>query len=209
MAVLRTINFLPQNRVDASTFDWQNAMSENIQELKSPGWPEPERSKFKAKSYQEILDDMIHTMKTQLPQNINLNPGSVMLSFIEVVAMQIAQTQEQMGHLMNMYQGASQSSYPTYTYPDGSKSHTKPNDGAVYRYISNHSGAPREECYMYDGMLDSWKWIGAKILVVGGIDRIDIKIDMKDLKVGERKCECGSEKVGSPIHSSWCEKYTK
>jgi hypothetical protein len=61
--------------------------------------------------------------------------------------------------------------------------------------------------FMWDDALQQWFRIAhnAKVKISKPIDFIPITIHIGNLD--SLKCECGSEKVGSNKHSSWCKKF--
>lgn len=85
----------------------------------------------------------------------------------------------------------------TYTYPDGNKSLRKPRDGEKFRYW-NHVDQ-EEKVWQWDGYKEQWY----DITLENAFDEL-LKIELE-----EDKCECGSEKVGSPGHSTWCKKWSR
>jgi hypothetical protein len=100
-----------------------------------------------------------------------------------------------------------------HIYPDGTKASRKPRDGEKF-YITKNGVV--ESTWQWDDVMDKWVNISSgkptkantasyppsiKYTFAGtGLD-----IAIKDPKTA--KCECGSEAVGSPRHSSWCCKY--
>lgn len=124
--------------------------------------------------------------------------------------------------------------FPTgYLYPDGTRSSRKPKDGEVF-YITKNGSV--ESTWQWDDMLMQWFNVSSGkatkantathvvptgVFVdpnpVGDPDLLKKQFDeaMNNIKdafktpiVWDRpKCECGSDAVGSPRHSSWCCKY--
>lgn len=83
-----------------------------------------------------------------------------------------------------------------YTYPDGSKKARRPRDGEKFCVWCNVD--QEERVWQWDGFKDRWY----DITLEDSFNKL-IKIDLE-----EDKCECGSEKVGSPKHSTWCKKWS-
>lgn len=92
-----------------------------------------------------------------------------------------------------------------YAYPDGTTSTNRPVDGQVF-YIFNPFGTP-VGIYQWDGLKDQWYDV-----VTMRTNYLEITAN-GDTTASEnkniiKKCECGSEKAGSNIHSKWCAKYS-
>lgn len=101
----------------------------------------------------------------------------------------------------------------TFTYPDGSKASREPGDGEVF-YIWDANQQPKS-VWQWDGVTQQWHNITG--ITAAGADpsygysfSIDLpegmEIDLDRLQQTV-KCECGSEKIGSNQHSSWCPKH--
>lgn len=103
-------------------------------------------------------------------------------------------------------------------WPDGAFK-LAPRDGFVYTQNPN-------DTYTWDGLLEVWvsgyggkivdftppgqpsKVIQTNIQVPSAIDFIPLSITI-DNPDDVSKCECGSEKLGHPGHSTWCKKWSK
>lgn len=112
----------------------------------------------------------------------------------------------------------------TWHMPDGSKTATKPSDGQTWSRFDS-SGAEIEK-WQWEGTKDCWvnvssgrpnKQNTATYVIPSQPRPIDLdNYGESGYMFGEyhskvahaiKKCECGSEHVGSPRHSSWCSKY--
>lgn len=82
-----------------------------------------------------------------------------------------------------------------YINPDGTQRANKPRDGEIFWYGSKDYHSDR--VWQWEGTQDQW------VDVTDKLPADSVKIEAKE----EAKCECGSEKVGSSAHSSWCAKY--
>lgn len=108
-----------------------------------------------------------------------------------------------------------------YTYPDGTPCASRPKDGAkcvvskpnsllVDEWQWNHykdSWIPTGNSYSYHAYYNAAAGYPGKIVP-------DPPTPLEVLEAGisakaSVKCECGSEKIGSQKHSSWCDKYSK
>lgn len=104
-----------------------------------------------------------------------------------------------------------------YTYPDGTKSIRRPKDGEIFRVWDPVD--QNETVWQWDGYKVSWYNITNKQtpkVVTGSTVKVflnGIELEMAgdvsyDISMDEPKCECGSEKVGSNKHSTWCQKWS-
>lgn len=116
----------------------------------------------------------------------------------------------------------------TWHMPDGTKTATKPRDGAVWTKFDPANG---DETWQWDGQLEQWFNVSSgkpgahntKTFVVpqpicpmdlDNMDAFDLELEKSGLyepRTGRkqaRSCECGSEKCGSNKHSSWCPKFS-
>jgi hypothetical protein len=98
-----------------------------------------------------------------------------------------------------------------YLYPDGTRSSRKPKDGEIFQLTKNGSV---ESTWQYDDLLSQWFNISSgKPTKANTATHVvpEIKYTFAgtglDISWDKPKCECGSEAVGSPRHSSWCCKY--
>jgi hypothetical protein len=111
-----------------------------------------------------------------------------------------------------------------YWYPDGT-SGQRPSDGQVF-YVYDHQQNVKS-IWQWDDLKQQWFDITNNIkplqppiyhVVPSGkysnlplpqslmdLDNLEITIGYGD--TDGWKCECGSEKTGSPRHSTWCKKY--
>lgn len=113
-------------------------------------------------------------------------------------------------------------------WPDGTKSDSKPVDAQVWSRFNLATGAEIEK-WQWEESKGSWKRltvVSAQNLYPNNttiftcpmdLDNYDFGMTLpgEPLIVPQRlfdglgtKCECGSDKVGSPIHSSWCAKHS-
>lgn len=91
----------------------------------------------------------------------------------------------------------------TYAYPDGTQSTSPPSDGQVF-IEWDHNKKPKRT-WQYDDLLKQW----FDIHNLSSEAEFDLVKEFERL-IGEgHKCECGSDKVGSPKHSTWCPKHTR
>lgn len=86
-------------------------------------------------------------------------------------------------------------------WPDGTKGH-EPKDGFTYWL-----GA---DLWTYDGFKGQWFRVNT-VNMTSSIDQIDVKLDFAQelydtISPAFDKCECGSEAVGSDVHSNYCPK---
>lgn len=94
--------------------------------------------------------------------------------------------------------------YPTYTMPDGTRSFSKPKDGAKF---TTQDGT----MWTYDGLYEKWmKYANIDMSsAYVGVDLAHPDFE-QDMELARKQvCECGAEKVKSSMHSSWCPKHTK
>ena len=82
-----------------------------------------------------------------------------------------------------------------WIYPDGSTSSVEPSDTQMF-FIWDANKAYPKACYQYDKKNQIW------LDVTANFER------MIELGKQSKKCECGSESVGSSRHSSWCPKWS-
>jgi hypothetical protein len=105
---------------------------------------------------------------------------------------------------------------PNYTYPDGTKSSRRPKDGEFYVKTDPSTGAV-ESTWQWDDVLGQWfntssgkpNQHNTKTFVMENLqfDGIFIEYDENKIRLWGAKCQCGSEAVGSPKHSHWCDKF--
>jgi hypothetical protein len=108
-----------------------------------------------------------------------------------------------------------------YWYPDGT-SGAKPSDGQVFYVYDSQQNV--KSIWQWDDLKQQWfditnnnKPLSPPTYVVGSVHRgyptLPKSItDLDNLEImfgygDELKCECGSDKCGSPRHSTWCKKF--
>lgn len=104
-----------------------------------------------------------------------------------------------------------------YMYPDGMETVVRPVDGEQFM-VRMKDGSQVE--HIWDGLYERWiekKYSHPARVMLGGGAYIDGRVHDRGFEIKLKEsvapakivCECGSEKVNSPIHSSWCAKYEK
>lgn len=96
----------------------------------------------------------------------------------------------------------------TYIYPDGTTGFRRPRDGERFYLKDRVDGSISE--WIWDGYAEQWfrKKDGTAL---SANFKIQYEFEDKEIKLHTnyvKKCECGSEKVGSSRHSTWCAKYS-
>jgi hypothetical protein len=92
--------------------------------------------------------------------------------------------------------------HPQYSGPDGTPLHSAPVDGQIFvEFYQGTNKAHRTWQWRTRptvfGRLSDWELIG---------ENTDPNFALEPHRE-EIKCECGSESVGSPKHSTWCKKF--
>ena len=102
--------------------------------------------------------------------------------------------------------------------PDGTKAASKHNDGQLWSKWD--STGNEVEKWQWEGTRDCWVNISSGkptkantatfAITPMDLDNYTYDLDgpIQPIKVFDPKCECGSLKVGSPRHSSWCQMYS-
>lgn len=110
---------------------------------------------------------------------------------------------------------------PTFHMPDGTKTTNRPKDGQVWtKWDANQNPI---ETWQWDDFLCQWFNISSgkptqhntKTFAINcpmDLDNLELDDDWRKdkatiTKISTFKCNCGSEAVGSPRHSHWCDKY--
>lgn len=109
---------------------------------------------------------------------------------------------------------AAPTSVPTYLYPDGTQSTAKPSDGQIF-CIWDHNQVV-ETVWQWEDTQSKWIDVtvnnpkgsssGARYINIPDFDLVKEFERLVD-EGNSIKCECGSEKLGSPKHSTWCIKF--
>ena len=106
----------------------------------------------------------------------------------------------------NTYIGGFSNPNQLWFYPDGSPSTVEPSDGQVF-FIWGVNKADPKECWQWDSKGQQWLDVTA-ISVGPDLDLVEEFDRMVELGRKSKKCECGSESVGSSRHSSYCPKWS-
>lgn len=102
---------------------------------------------------------------------------------------------------------------PVWTMPDGTKTVHRPKDGAVVLNTDPNTGL--DIYWQWDDFKESWFNVttgpttnhNTATFIVPPYQKDGYHLD-NDFEIKKTpKCECGSDAVGSPRHSSWCQKY--
>lgn len=93
-----------------------------------------------------------------------------------------------------------------WIYPDGSTSSVEPSDTQMF-FIWGANKAYPKFSYQYDKKNQIWLDVTANT-GPSDLDLIKEFEGMIELGKQSKKCECGSESVGSSRHSSWCQKWS-
>lgn len=99
-----------------------------------------------------------------------------------------------------------------YTYPDGTDSSRRPKDGEHYIKTNPITGQV-ESTWQWDDLLGQWfntssgKPTPYNTVTFVIRDNMPIYHTPITVTISDLKCQCGSEAVGSPKHSNWCDKY--
>ena len=106
----------------------------------------------------------------------------------------------------NTYIGGFSNPNQLWFYPDGSHSTVEPSDGQVFFVWDTNKVHPKE-CWQYDKKMAAWLDVTAN---TGPSDLDLVKEFERMIELGKqsKKCECGSESVGSSVHSSYCPKWS-
>ena len=91
----------------------------------------------------------------------------------------------------------------SYTMPDGTKGYRRPSDGEIFNLTKN---GVVESTWQWDDLHEKWYNISSGKPNDTNTATFPPIWD-KDFNTSLKKCECGSEAVGSPKHSSWCQLY--
>lgn len=99
-----------------------------------------------------------------------------------------------------------------YYYPDGTVSVSEPNDGQVF-FVWDVNAYQPKEVWQWDTKNQQWLDITASS--GPSVKEMDDNFNLAEefermIQEGakQKKCECGSESVGSNVHSSWCQKWS-
>jgi hypothetical protein len=116
----------------------------------------------------------------------------------------------------NTYIGGFSNPNQLWFYPDGSPSTVEPSDGQVFFVWDTNKVHPKE-CWQYDKKMAAWlnvtansgpTSIGHDLDLVDELDLVKEFDRMVELGRKSKKCECGSDSVGSSVHSSYCPKWS-
>lgn len=105
--------------------------------------------------------------------------------------------------------------------PDGTKTSNRPKDGQVMQTLDSHGNGTT---WQWDDLLESWHNVSSgkptqqntqtfyyqAVFSPTDLDNVDLSNEWCKAKVTKMptlKCGCGSEKVNSPKHSPYCDKY--
>ena len=149
---------------------------------------------FELKSREELYKEMVKQIELSFPRQLNLEPGSVLMTIIGVIAEQMCVLHEQ---IMQLQINAVQ----TWIYPDGTRSVNKPKDGEKFTL---HTDPYNSDEFVWSDSSSQWHRVAhnSTIKLEQAIEFVPISITIEGAK-----CNCGSEKVGSPRHSDWCDRY--
>ena len=112
---------------------------------------------------------------------------------------------------------------PKYIYPDGNYSTARPKDGQTFTILDGKTNTTT--LWQWDELMGQWFNVTtsnsltasntATYAVLGRAARI--KVNGRDLAGYDEspiaiefslKCECGSDKINSSHHSTWCPKHS-
>src|SRR5271168_3115623 len=98
-------------------------------------------------------------------------------------------------------------SQPTkWYYPDGTASVSEPSDGQFFYVWEEFSQYPKP---LWQWNKSKSKWVICTPTPMGtDFDLVEEFERMVQEGSKQKKCECGSESVGSNIHSKWCQKWS-
>lgn len=150
------------------------------------------------KTFDEIYKDVLTSFRTHLGPQFDFRPGSTVSMLIDCIATQLANFQVSL---------QAQMAQQYYVYPDGTKGTNKPRDGQTYSTQDPSTGDITN--WQYDGLQDQWCRVGGGRMAGGpGIPGASSTIFVNwEPESAQPKCECGSDKVGSPKHSKYCKKF--
>lgn len=96
-------------------------------------------------------------------------------------------------------------------YPDGNPSTVEPSDGQVFFVWDTNKVHPKE-CWQWSANRQQWLDVTASgsypLSMDDSFDLAEEFERMVELGKQSKKCECGSDSVGSPRHSSYCPKWS-
>ena len=112
----------------------------------------------------------------------------------------------------NTYIGGFSNPNELWFYPDGSPSTVEPSDGQVFFVWDTNKVHPKE-CWQWD--TKNQQWLDVTASSGPSVNEMDDNFNLAEefermIQEGakQKKCECGSESVGSNVHSSWCQKWS-
>ncbi len=102
-----------------------------------------------------------------------------------------------------------------YYYPDGTISLSEPSDGQVF-FVWDMNATHPKEVWQWDTKSMQWLNVTASNgppapTVIELDDTFNLAEEFERMVregAKQKKCECGSESVGSNVHSSWCQKWS-
>lgn len=154
------------------------------------------------KSYKEIIDQALNQF--QLPDSTD----SAIVRMVEEMAIILSNITYQ--EYKNMFQIQAQAQ--TYIYPDGTQSANPPSDGQIFIEWDQNQNPKRT--WMWDDSASQWFDVTSPSSPAPNamtdfdlVQEFDRLVAEGGVHLNDR-CECGSDKVGSPKHSSWCPRHT-
>ena len=112
----------------------------------------------------------------------------------------------------NTYIGGNPPLAKAWVYPDGTLSSVEPSDTQMF-FIWGINKAYPKECWQWDSKGQQWLDVTANSVGQPSIgDNFDLVKEferMVELGKKSKKCECGSESVGSSRHSTYCPKWSE
>ncbi len=145
-------------------------------------------------TFQEILDSMIQELERQ---DVKVLSSSMTMAVLESIAHSQTLLYNNLAAAITVpkdfnWLGNPSTSTKKHVWPDGLPMYHLPKDGATW---SNKDGD-----WVWDGFAEIWfKHPNQK--------KYNYNEEYLKAKDSPAVCECGSEKVGSSAHSSWCAKY--
>jgi hypothetical protein len=91
-----------------------------------------------------------------------------------------------------------------WSYPDGTVSSVEPANTQMFFLWGVNKHHP-DSCWQWNSKTQQWIDVTA---ATGPNDNLDLVKEFERMVAEPKKCECGSESVGSSKHSTWCQKWS-